>query len=235
METSRRSRVCRATSRHRSSDGLRITACPSKCSNQYQLSTSDESMNPYTVVNSFGSEPFTGNPVAVFFNSDSWDADRMQRIAAELKLSESTFLGAPRLDGDANVRIFTPVNELAFAGHPLLGTALAVSRQTGLLELKFETGKGTFRFSISPIRSNPFTAYVQMEQPSPIVRPYEHASELLEALGIQRSTLPVDMYDVGPRHVFVGVESVAILESLVPDQRRLARHPNMAALCFCPD
>ncbi|HYQ43246.1 MAG TPA: PhzF family phenazine biosynthesis protein [Polyangiaceae bacterium] len=192
-------------------------------------------MNPYTVVNSFGSEPFTGNPVAVFFDSDGWDAVRMQRIAAELKLSESTFLGAPRLGGHANVRIFTPVNELAFAGHPLLGTALAVARRTGLLDLKFETGKGTFRFSINPIRENPFTAYVQMEQPSPIVSSYEHASALLEALGIRQSTLPVDMYDVGPRHVFVGVESIEALASLNPDQRRLAQHLDMAALCFCPD
>src|SRR4051812_45447925 len=100
-------------------------------------------MQAYTVVNSFGLEPFTGNPVAVFFNSDKLDAERMQRIAAELKLSETAFLGAPRLDGHANVRIFTPVNELSFAGHPLLGTALAVARKTGLLELKFETKKGT--------------------------------------------------------------------------------------------
>jgi trans-2,3-dihydro-3-hydroxyanthranilate isomerase len=119
-------------------------------------------MRAYTVVNSFGLDPFTGNPVAVFFDSDGLEPDRMQRIAAELKLSETTFVGAPQLDGHASVRIFTPVNELAFAGHPLLGTALALAKTTGLLDLKLQTKKGTFQFSVSPIRDDPFTAYVQM-------------------------------------------------------------------------
>ncbi|WGG53054.1 PhzF family phenazine biosynthesis protein [Rugamonas sp. DEMB1] len=192
-------------------------------------------MHKYTVVNSFGRERFTGNPVAVFFGCDGLDAESMQKIAVELNLSETTFVSSPLNGGDAKVRIFTPVNELAFAGHPLLGTALALAKERGVSELKIETGKGIFRFSIDAVKEQPFTAYVQMEQPSPVVSRYEHEPALLDALGLAHSTLPVDMYDVGPRHVFVGVENIALLSKISPDLKKLAKLPNMAALCFSPD
>jgi trans-2,3-dihydro-3-hydroxyanthranilate isomerase len=192
-------------------------------------------MHRYTVVNAFGQERFTGNPVAVFFACDDLDDGDMQSLAAELNLSETTFIRAPRKGGTVEVRIFTPVNELGFAGHPLLGTAVALAEERGLTEMKFETRKGTFRFAVERVKEQPFTAYVQMEQPSPIVSRYEREHELLEALGLDESTLPVEMYDVGPRHVFVGVKDVAALGDVRPDLKRLASHPDMAALCFCPD
>lgn len=192
-------------------------------------------MHTYTVVNSFGLEPFTGNPVAVFFDCDGLSAESMQSLAAELKLSETTFISSPRRGGHANVRIFTPVNELGFAGHPLLGTALALANEVGLTELDIETKKGTFLFSVRPLPSLPRAAYVHMEQPTPSISAYEHQAALLSALGVERSTLPVDVYDVGPRHVFVGVETATELSELSPDHGRLSRLGNMAALCFSPD
>lgn len=192
-------------------------------------------MHNYTVVNSFGQERFTGNPVAVFFACDDLDDGDMQRLAAELKLSETTFVRAPRSGGTANIKIFTPVNELDFAGHPLLGTAVALAAERGLREMTFETRKGNFRFTAERVKDQPFTAYVQMEQPSPVVSRYDRERELLDALGLDESTLPVEMYDVGPRHVFVGVKDVAALGGVRPDLKRLASHPNMAALCVCPD
>jgi trans-2,3-dihydro-3-hydroxyanthranilate isomerase len=192
-------------------------------------------MRKYTVINSFGYEPFTGNPVAVFFDCDDLDDDHMQKIAAELNLSETTFVCSPSKDADAKVKIFTPVNELSFAGHPLLGTAIALAKLKNLAQMNFETSKGIFQFSVKPIREEPFTAYVQMQQPTAQVCAYEHERELLEALGISQSTLPVDLYDVGPRHVFVGVENTTELAKINPDLKTLARHSNMAALCFCPD
>jgi trans-2,3-dihydro-3-hydroxyanthranilate isomerase len=192
-------------------------------------------MHKYTVVNSFGQERFTGNPVAVFFACDDLDDGDMERLAAELNLSETTFVRTPRKGGTVDVKIFTPVNELDFAGHPLLGTAVALAEERDLTEMKLETRKGTFRFTVERVKERPFTAYVQMEQPSPVVSRYERARELLEALGLDESTSPVEMYDVGPRHVFVGVKDVAALGDVRPDLKRLASHPNMAALCFCPD
>jgi trans-2,3-dihydro-3-hydroxyanthranilate isomerase len=192
-------------------------------------------MHNYTIVNSFGEKLFSGNPVAVFFDCDDLDTEVMQKLAAELQLSETTFICSPQNGGDAYVRIFTPVNELGFAGHPLLGTALVLFKKTGSSNLMIETQKGVFNFSVRQVKYSPFTAYVQMEQPTPIVSPCEYQQELLEALGVKKSILPVEIYDVGPRHVFVGLESIRALSEVNPDLKKLSAFSNMAALCFCTD
>ncbi|MGE0583289.1 MAG: PhzF family phenazine biosynthesis protein [Steroidobacteraceae bacterium] len=67
----------------------------------------------------------TGNPLAVFEHHPGLDAARMQALARQFNLSESTFL-APSARATAAVRIFTPTHEMGFAGHPTLGTAHVV-------------------------------------------------------------------------------------------------------------
>lgn len=76
----------------------------------------------YRVVDVFAREPLAGNALAVFPDPGSVDPARMQRIAREMNLSETTFVTAVTADG-YDVRIFTPTDELPFAGHPTLGTA----------------------------------------------------------------------------------------------------------------
>ncbi|HDZ8879022.1 PhzF family phenazine biosynthesis protein [Aeromonas dhakensis] len=194
-------------------------------------------MREYIVVNAFGEQPFTGNPVAVFMDCDDLDNEHMQKMAAEMNLSESTFVRRAKYGGDFNVAIFTPVNQLSFAGHPLLGTALALAMKYGKNSLTLETGKGLFHFEVRPAPSvnGSYNAHIQMQLPTPEVSAYAQYNDLLATLGIEDSTLPVEMYDVGPRHVFVGLPHIAALSALRPDHNRLADHPNMAALCFCPD
>ncbi len=81
----------------------------------------------YRVVNVFTTEPFEGNPLAVFTDAYGLDDRAMQRIARELNLSETTFcFPATRADCVANVRIFTPCNEMMFAGHPTIGTSFVL-------------------------------------------------------------------------------------------------------------
>ncbi|WP_445364251.1 PhzF family phenazine biosynthesis protein [Microbulbifer sp. ANSA003] len=192
-------------------------------------------MHNYAIVNAFSDQPLAGNPVAVFFSCDDLDSSIMQRIAAEMRLSESTFVLRPKLSGDARVRIFTPVNELGFAGHPLLGTALALSHRLGKSSLHIETIKGSFPFSVQqlPHQQDTQIAHIDMCQPSPVIRLYPGEEHLLHSLGLLHSTLPVEEYDVGPCHVFVGVEDLESLSLLNPDQRALAKHKDMAAICFC--
>lgn len=194
-------------------------------------------MHRYVIVNAFSDRVLAGNPVAVFFDCDDLEPEIMQRIAAEMRLSESTFVSCPRSGGDAHVRIFTPVNELGFAGHPLLGTALALSLRLKKTTLSIETAKGIFPFTLenARLRSDLPVAHVDMLQPSPIIQPYAQAEALMLALGVSHSTLPIEQYDVGPRHVFVGITDIQTLAALNPDQRALAQHENMAALCFCRD
>jgi trans-2,3-dihydro-3-hydroxyanthranilate isomerase len=76
----------------------------------------------YRVVDVFAREPLAGNALAVFPDPSSVDPDRMQRIAREMNLSETTFVTGVTADG-YDVRIFTPTEEMPFAGHPTLGTA----------------------------------------------------------------------------------------------------------------
>lgn len=77
-------------------------------------------------VDVFGARPFAGNPVAVVLDADALTPVQMQAIARWTHLSETTFVTAPTDPGaDYAVRIFTPSQELPFAGHPTLGTARA--------------------------------------------------------------------------------------------------------------
>jgi PhzF family phenazine biosynthesis protein len=80
----------------------------------------------YTVVDVFTDTPYLGNPVGVVLDGSGLSGEQMQRYAAWTNLSETTFVLPPSTaEADYRVRIFTPVLELPFAGHPTLGTCHA--------------------------------------------------------------------------------------------------------------
>lgn len=85
---------------------------------------------PLHIVDVFAAERYAGNPLAVVFAAEgALDAATMQRIALETNYSETTFVAPqPLADGAWRVRMFTPAREIAFAGHPILGTAWAIRR-----------------------------------------------------------------------------------------------------------
>ncbi|WP_327725167.1 PhzF family phenazine biosynthesis isomerase [Streptomyces europaeiscabiei] len=185
-------------------------------------------MHEYVVVDAFSRTPLEGNPVAVFFDADDLTSDQMQRIAKEMNLSEVTFVLSAQQGADARIRIFTPVNELPFAGHPLLGTAVALGEVKKTDTLRLETAMGIIPFEFCDDGG----VAVRMRQPVPTWKPYERVKELIQALGVESSTVPVEIYRNGPRHIFVGLPSVAALSALDPDHRALAQFPDMAANCF---
>ncbi|PKW18657.1 PhzF family phenazine biosynthesis protein [Saccharopolyspora spinosa] len=184
----------------------------------------------YVITDVFTATPLEGNPLAVFIDAASLSTEQMQRIAREMNLSETTFVLPAREVADARVRIFTPVNELPFAGHPTLGTAIVLGAETNQDTIRLETEVGVITFWFE--RANGKIVAARMLQPIPSWQPYEHADELLEGLGVPASELPVDAYRNGPRHVYVGLGNVAALEAIHPDLRVLAKFPDMAALCF---
>ncbi|MBX6355177.1 MAG: PhzF family phenazine biosynthesis protein [Micromonosporaceae bacterium] len=80
----------------------------------------------YDVVDVFSDRPFAGNPLAVVFGADGLTTGQMQAIAREFNLSETVFVLPPTQPGATyRARIFTPSDELPFAGHPSVGVAVA--------------------------------------------------------------------------------------------------------------
>ena len=83
----------------------------------------------YLHLDVFTDRPFSGNQLAVFTRAEGIDPELMQRIAAEINYSETTFvLPAEREDTDHRMRIFTPGAELPIAGHPTIGSAFALAQ-----------------------------------------------------------------------------------------------------------
>ncbi|MDH4134566.1 MAG: PhzF family phenazine biosynthesis protein [Gammaproteobacteria bacterium] len=79
------------------------------------------------IVDVFAEHPYTGNQLAVVGDADNLSDETMQRIAAEMNFSETTFVShIPESNGGYRVRIFTPAREIPFAGHPILGTAWVI-------------------------------------------------------------------------------------------------------------
>src|SRR5258706_2135141 len=84
----------------------------------------------YDIVDVFTDRPFAGSPLAVVFGADGLARDQLQALAREFHLSETVFVLPPTLPGATyRARIFTPVAELPFAGHPSVGVAVTQLRR----------------------------------------------------------------------------------------------------------
>jgi trans-2,3-dihydro-3-hydroxyanthranilate isomerase len=165
----------------------------------------------------------------VFPDARGLDEDLMQRTARELNFSETVFFLPAERGGDARVRIFTPSRELPFAGHPVLGSAFVLGEMLGTAAVRLETGLGLVPVELE--RNGDFITFGRMQQPIPVPEPFEHPAELLTALGVARSGLPVEAYVNGPRHVYVELASEADVAALKPDFRALGDLP-ICVNCF---
>ena len=102
--------------------------------------------HPFHIVDVFAERPYSGNQLAVVTDTDDLASEIMQQIAAEMNFSETTFVSSvPEADGGYRVRIFTPAREIAFAGHPILGTAWVIRQHlardtSGPLRLNLAVG-----------------------------------------------------------------------------------------------
>lgn len=176
---------------------------------------------PYQICDVFTDRPLTGNALAVFTDASGLDDGTMQALARETNLSESAFvLPATTPDADARVRIFTPTMELPFAGHPTLGTAFVLAELRQKDSLRLETKKGVVPVQLS--REGGRLTFGWMSQPLPRWTSYSQPAAMLAALGVEQSRLPLELYDSGPKCVFVELESPAAVAALRPDMAALA-------------
>ena len=187
-------------------------------------------MYRYVLVDVFTDTPLEGNPAAVITDARGMPAGQMQRIAREFNLSETVFVLPAENGSDTRVRIFTPSTELPFAGHPVLGTAVVLGEAADTQTIRLETGAGVVPVEL--VRENGRIVSGRMRQPVPAWESYEMASELLAAIGVESSGLPVEAYRNGPRHVYVELPSEQAVASLQPDLGALARLPGIGVGCF---
>ena len=185
---------------------------------------------PYVVVDVFTERPLEGNQLGVFVDARGLSGEQMQRLAREMNFAECTFVLPTEKDGDARIRIFTPAHELPFAGHPVLGTAFVVGEQRGRDVVRLETGLGIVPIELR--RDGDQIVFGRMQQPIPTWREYEREAELLAALGVRRSRLPVVAYKNGPLHVYVELESEAEVAALRPNFSALGELGEIGANCF---
>ncbi|MGO9488135.1 MAG: PhzF family phenazine biosynthesis protein [Solirubrobacteraceae bacterium] len=191
-------------------------------------------MRRYVLLDVFAANPLEGNQLAVFTDGRGLSPAQMQVLAAELKLSESVFLLPPESGGDVRVRIFTPAAELPFAGHPLLGSAVVLAAASGRPAVVLETAAGPVAVEIEPAEGRAVSA--TMSQPVPSWEPFAAEAELLKALGVERSGLPVEVYCNGPRHVYVELPSPEAVAGLRPDVAALKRVAGAVCVsCFAAE
>jgi trans-2,3-dihydro-3-hydroxyanthranilate isomerase len=185
----------------------------------------------YVVADVFTDTPLSGNQLAVFTDARDLDPLTMQALAREMNFSETVFVLPPQAeDADVRIRIFTPSSELPFAGHPVLGAAFVLGGPLQKIVLRLETGGGVVPVELQ--REGAEIRFGWMEQPIPSWEPFAGADELLAVLGVERSGLPVEVYDLGPGHVYVELESAEQVAALAPDSAALARVSTPCANCF---
>ncbi len=174
----------------------------------------------------FASRLFHGNPLAVVVDAEGLDSATMQRIARWTNLSETAFLLPPTQPrADYRVRIFTPRQELPFAGHPSVGSAYAAI-EAGLIDtnktaLIQECAAGLLPVSVV---GSGFSRIIHVQAPPARIEALERAraDQLAAALQVR---LPIDQMcrvDNGPHWILCNLERADTVRGLLPDMAALA-------------
>lgn len=180
-------------------------------------------------VDVFADQPLAGNPLAVFTSADGLSTDQMQAIAREMNLSETTFVMTAAAAGDARVRIFTPVAELPFAGHPTVGTACELVR-LGLVEavepvtrVVLELDAGPTVVEVNVRDGLPVAATVHQGPPrfGSQVAPEEAATVLRLATSDLHPDLPPTTVGTALMYTIIPLLSTEALARVAPDMQIL--------------
>jgi trans-2,3-dihydro-3-hydroxyanthranilate isomerase len=190
----------------------------------------------YTLLDVFTATPLEGNALAVVHDGDELDAPTMLAVARETRLSETTFVQRADVAGaDYRTRIWTVERELPFAGHPSLGTAVAMARaEYGQAphEVRYVQQTGAGLQPIDVRLDGPHSAHASMLQ-----EPAVHGAELpraqvVQAIGLTPEhadrALPPQLVGSGLTQLIVPLRDLDALARAQPDwqaiERLLAAH-----------
>ncbi|MFN8131709.1 MAG: PhzF family phenazine biosynthesis protein [Solirubrobacteraceae bacterium] len=183
--------------------------------------------HPYTLLDVFTDTPLAGNPLAVVHEADAIPEADMLRFARETRLSETTFVQTATAAGaDYRNRIWDMEEELPFAGHPSLGTAVAVARRRGLASAEFvqQTPAGLQPISV---RLDGDGATASMVQEPAQFGPEVAAEAALGVLGLPAEAihpgLPAQFVSTGAPHLLVPLADAGWLARPDPDWAAIRR------------
>ncbi|OMH33922.1 PhzF family phenazine biosynthesis protein [Motiliproteus sp. MSK22-1] len=191
----------------------------------------------YYTLDVFTDTAFGGNPLAVFVDAEGLDSQLMQQLAKELNLSETVFIGQSTAPNRYAVRIFTPAEEIPFAGHPTVGTALLLfklgmlteqEKDSNSIELILEEGVGDIAVTIqkpSSLRKEPVarfrTAQLPESQPSSLTQ--QTAAQILSVQPAQIVSQPFIASCGLPFHM-IELENLAAVSAADLDSAALKQH-----------
>ena len=192
----------------------------------------------FVQVDAFARKPLAGNPLAVFGDARGLSDEEMQALAREMNLSETTFIFPRESDVEAGegtrVRIFTVSEELPFAGHPTLGTALHLYASRGPFEqivLDLNVGKVPVRFKADSGNSKSDQVdgkiFGEMRQRDPEFGQTFSRDDVAQAVGIDvkeiASEWPCQVVSTGLPFAIVPFQNLKALSDFKPDINRATK------------
>ena len=189
-------------------------------------------------VDVFSSRPLEGNPLAVFTDGRGLSDNEMQAIAREMNLSETTFIlprdPASEKQRGIRVRIFTVQEELPFAGHPTLGTAVFLRGETGASEIKLDLNVGTIPVSFEDSTGRP--TFAEMTQSDPVFGQIHDRAEIAEVTGILLEDidpeLPIQTVSTGVPFTVLPLRGLKAMGKLKIEQERAAEYLSASGAKF---
>lgn len=199
----------------------------------------------FYVVDVFAEEKYAGNQLGVFLGGDRISDEEMQRIAKEMNYSETTFiLSHVQREGGFDVRIFTPEEELPFAGHPTLGTAFIIQQEiikkpVPRVTLNLKVGQIPVTFSYEGSR----TDILWMKQKPPVFGQKIPRNNLAESLNLDPDAVderfPIQEVSTGIPFLIVPLKGLTHLKKARVDLERFMRLVEdtkaKSPLLFCPE
>jgi len=191
----------------------------------------------FVQVDAFTRRPLYGNPAAVVFDADELPTETMQKIAREMNLSETVFILKPTTpEADYRARIFTPMSELPFAGHPTVAAAHSVLARypdkAGATLLRQECGIGIVPVEVIPSESGNL---LRMTQGAPSYRDSGLSRDTVaKMLGCAESDLadsPFEVVSTGVPWLIVELSRFETISALNPDQGLTARECKALKAC----
>ncbi len=175
--------------------------------------------HPFYLVDVFAEDKYAGNQLAVIRNAANLTGEEMQKIAAEMNYSETTFiLQDEPIQGGYSVRIFSLDEELPFAGHPTLGTAYIIQQElirSEVDEVTLNLGVGPIPVSFSYLNGRPDILW--MKQIPPVFGRKYSPRDLAPVLGLTEGQIdnrhPIEEVSTGLPFIIVPLKNLAAVKS----------------------